>query len=136
MANIFVFDTNCLISASILPGSLMRSAFDKALKLGSIASSQEVFEEYTQILFRKKFDKYFFTNEERLFIINLISTKLLVFEPKEIIKACRDEHGNKFLELAIESNAACIIIGDKDLLVLHPFRSIPVLKANDFLNNF
>lgn len=114
----------------------MRSAFDKALKLGSIASSPEVFEEYTQILFRKKFDKYFFTNEERLFIINLISTNLLVFEPKEIIKACRDENDNKFLELAIVSNAACIITGDKDLLVLHPFRSIPVLKAIDFLNNF
>lgn len=136
MANIFVFDTNCLISASILPGSLMRSAFDKALKLGSIASSQEVFEEYIQILFRKKFDKYFFTDEERLFIINLISIKLLDFKPKEIIKACRDKNDNKFLELAIESNAACIITGDKDLLVLHPFRDIPILKAIDFLNNF
>lgn len=136
MTNIFVFDTNCLISASILQNSSMRYAFDKAVRLGLIASSQEVFEEYTQILFRKKFDKYFVSNEERLFIINLIGTKLRVFSPTEIIEECRDPKDNKFLDLAVSANASCIITGDKDLLILHPFRGIPILNAADFLNNF
>ncbi len=54
MTKVFVFDTNCLISASILPNSSVRQAFDKAVKLGSIASSQEVFEEYTEVLFWKE----------------------------------------------------------------------------------
>ena len=136
MTNIFVFDTNCLVSASILPNSSMRHAFDKAVKLGSIASSQEVFEEYMQVLFSRKFDKYFISDEERLFIINLVGTKLRVFSPTEIINDCRDPKDNKILELAVAANASSIITGDKDLLVLHPFRGIPILNATDFLNNF
>jgi putative PIN family toxin of toxin-antitoxin system len=114
----------------------MRHAFDKAVKLGSIASSQEVFEEYMQVLFSRKFDKYFISDEERLFIINLVGTKLRVFSPTEIINDCRDPKDNKILELAVAANASSIITGDKDLLVLHPFRGIPILNATDFLNNF
>lgn len=136
MTKAFVFDTNCLVSASILPNSLVRYAFDKAVKLGSIASSGDVFEEYTEVLFRKKFDKYFVSIDERLFIINLIVTKLRNFSPAEIIKECRDPKDNKFLELAVSATASCIISGDKDLLVLHPFRGIPILNAVDFINNF
>jgi predicted nucleic acid-binding protein len=30
--------------------------------------------------------------------------------------------------------ASCIITGDDDLLVLHPFRGIPIVNASDFLN--
>jgi len=114
----------------------MRNAFDKAVRLGSIASSQEVFEEYIQVLFRRKFDRYFISNEERLYIINLLGTKLLVFSPTENITDCRDPKDNKFLELAVSANASCIITGDKDLLILNPFRGIDILNAADFLNKF
>ena len=61
----------------------------------------------------------------------------------EAITDCRDPKDNKFLELAVSANASCIITGDKDLLILNPclpnrqaFRSIPILNAVDFLNNF
>ena len=136
MTKTFVFDTNCLVSASILPNSSIRHAFDKAIRLGAIASSQKVFEEYTEVIFRRKFDKYFISDEERLFIINLVVTKLNVFSPIEVITDCRDPKDNKFLELAVSSSASCIIIGDKDILILHPFRGIPILNAKDFLNEF
>lgn len=43
---------------------------------------------------------------------------------------------NKFLELAISESAECIITGDQDLLVLHPFREIPILTANEFLSSY
>jgi uncharacterized protein len=136
MTKVFVFDTNFLVSASILPNSLVRYALDKASRAGFIASSQQVFEEYTQVLFRKKFDKYFISTEERLEILRLIETRILVFTPTEVITSCRDPKDNKFLELAITANASCIITGDEDLLVLNPFRDIPILNAADFLNNF
>ena len=136
MIKFFVFDTNCLISASILPKSLTRRSFEKALKSGIIVASKEVIEEYIEVLFRKKFDKYFISDGERLFIINLLGTKLKMFSPIEIINECRDPKDNKFLELALSANASCIISGDKDLLELHPFRGIPILNASDFLNSF
>lgn len=136
MTKTFVFDTNCLVSASILPNSSIRHALDKAIRLGAIASSQKVFEEYTEVIFRRKFDKYFISDEERLFIINLVVTKLSVFSPGEVITDCRDSKDNKFLELAVSARASCIITGDKDLLMLHPFRGIPILNATDFLKVF
>lgn len=136
MTKIFVFDTNCLVSASILPNSSVRQAFDKALKLGFIASSQDVFEEYTEVLFREKFDKYFVSIDERLFILNLIVSKLRDFPPTEVIKECRDPKDNKYLELAVSANASCLVTGDKDLLSLQTFRGIAILKPGDFLNNF
>ena len=136
MTEAFVFDTNCLVSASILPNLPVRHAFDKAVKSGLIASSADVFEEYKEVLFRRKFNKYFVSIDERLFIINLIVTKLRNFSPAEIITDCRDPKDNKFLELAISANASSIITGDKDLLVLHPFRGIPILNAVDFIIHF
>lgn len=64
--------------------------------------------------------------------IALVATRLRVFSPIEIVKDCRDPKDNKFVELAIFSNAPCIISGDKDLPVLH----LPLLNATDFVNNF
>jgi uncharacterized protein len=63
--------------------------------------------------------------------------RLAVFsEISETVTDCRDPKDNKFLELAISANASCIITGDKDLLILHPFRNISILNAVDFINNF
>jgi predicted nucleic acid-binding protein len=36
----------------------------------------------------------------------------------------------------VEADAACIITGDKDLLVLNPFQNIPILTATEFLEKF
>ena len=51
----------------------------------------------------------------------------------ERIAECRDPKDDKFLELAVYGSASCLITGDEDLLVLHPFRGIPILSAAQFL---
>jgi predicted nucleic acid-binding protein len=53
-----------------------------------------------------------------------------------VVTACRDPKDNKFLELAITAGASCIIKGDQDLLILHPFENIPIVSASDFLTLF
>jgi putative PIN family toxin of toxin-antitoxin system len=68
--------------------------------------------------------------------VNKIEVNSKLFKPKISFTDCRDTKDNKFLELAVSANASCIITGDKDLLVLNPFRGIPILNAADFLNNF
>ena len=92
MNKLFVFDTNSLISASLIEGTTTATAMDRAV--------------------------------------------ILFFSPDESITACRDSKDNKFLELAVAANASCIITGDKDLLVLHPFKNIPILSSSEFLNRF
>ncbi len=135
-SNIFVFDTNVLISSALLPYSSSRNALNKALVSGVLATSDSISEEFIEVLFRKKFDKYFSDDEERWTLINKLEANSKLFTPNLIITVCRDPKDNKFLELAISANASCIITGDNDLLVLHPFRGIPILNAVDFLSGF
>jgi putative PIN family toxin of toxin-antitoxin system len=136
MNDFFMFDTNSLISASLIPTSINRQALDKAIDLGELAISNTTMEELIEVLFRKKFDKYFIDDEERFLFINKLEINSKIFSPSITINDCRDPKDNKFLELAISANASCLITGDKDLLVLHPFRGIPILNAVDFINKF
>ncbi len=131
-----VFDTNALISAFLLPESTSRKALNRITELGKLVISNSTLQEFSDVLFRKKFDRYFFTDEERMNIIAEITLNTVFFTPTEIITDCRDPKDNKFLELAVSAQASCIITGDKDLLELHPFRGIPILNAADFLNKF
>ena len=136
MSSFFVFDTNSLISAALRQKSTNRTALDKAIDLGSLAFSNRTFDELIEVLFRKKLDKYFANNNERWLILNKIKINSSLFFPDISLKASCDPKDDKFLELAVSANASCIITGDKDLLILHPFRNIPILNAVDFLNNF
>jgi putative PIN family toxin of toxin-antitoxin system len=136
MNEFFLFDTNSLVSASLIGGTTLSRAMDRAVMLGKLAFSNATMDELVEVLFRKKFDKYFLNDEEKWSAIQHIALNAVFFSPVESIADCRDPKDNKFLELAVASNASCIITGDKDLLILHPFRGIPILNAVDFLNNF
>ncbi len=131
----FVIDTNTLVSAFLFKYSTPRNAFNKASEIGRISASVETYDEFDEVFRRSKFDKYL-SIATRLSIINDIKGFLIFSEIIETITDCRDPKDNKFLELAIAANASCIITGDDDLLVLNPFREIPILNASDFLNKF
>nr|WP_294518875.1 putative toxin-antitoxin system toxin component, PIN family [uncultured Rhodopila sp.] len=47
--------------------------------------------------------------------------------------ACRDPTDDKFLELAVNGRTDLILTGDADLLVLNPFRGIPILAPAIFV---
>ncbi|MEO7834063.1 MAG: hypothetical protein ABIR50_01995 [Ginsengibacter sp.] len=65
MSSIFVFDTNGLVSASLIGGTTTALATDRAIKLGNLAFANSTMNELIEVLFRKKFDEYFLNNEER-----------------------------------------------------------------------
>jgi putative PIN family toxin of toxin-antitoxin system len=131
----FVFDTNTFISASLIEGSVNELALDKAFKTGKVIVSEEGFAEFTEVLFRKKFDKYF-TDSRRLQVLQKLERDTLICKVKITITSCRDPKDNKFLELAVSANATALITGDKDLLILHPFQNIPIITPADFLKLF
>ena len=54
-------------------------------------------------------------------------------EITERIRACRDPDDDAMLELAVNGNAATIVTGDSDLLILNPFRGIQILAPADFV---
>ena len=133
--SLFLIDTNTLISAFLFNYSIPRKAFELAVKKGKICISIETYNEFSEVLLRPKFDKYI-SVEERMLALKKLKELSIFIEISETITDCRDPKDNKFLELAISANAYCIVTGDRDLLILHPFRGIPILNAADFLNNF
>ena len=131
----FVFDTNSLISALLIPSSISRQALNKAITAGNLIFSEETLSELNKVLIRSKFDKYIKLGD-RMEFIERLETEGMVIKPKSSFTDCRDTDDNKFLNLAYDSKALCIVTGDDDLLVLSPFRSIQIITPANFLNNF
>lgn len=127
-----VFDTNVLISALLFDESTPARAFFTALRHDSILMSMGTLQEIQAVLQRKKFDKYVIIEERDLFITRLTTSALLI-EIIEPVTASRDAKDDAFLEVAVNGNAAYIVTGDPDLLVLHPFRGIAIVTPAAFL---
>lgn len=53
---------------------------------------------------------------------------VIFFVPTERVTNCRDPKDDKYLELALASAADVIVSSDADLLVLHPWRGVRILR--------
>jgi uncharacterized protein len=130
-----VFDNNVVVSALLFEQSVPAQAFYAALDHGEILVSQATFAELSDVLGRKKFDRYV-TREEREQFLVMLLREATVVEITEEVHVCRDPKDDKFLELALSGGASCLVTGDQDLLVLHPFRGVPILTPAQFLASF
>lgn len=127
-----VFDTNVIISAMLLPRSVPRQAFDRAMQDGHALISLATISELAEVIRRPGFDRYVSEEERVEFLTTLVHEAELV-NVAETVTDCRDPRDNKFLELALSGRATHIVTGDSDLLVLHPFRGISVVSPSSFL---
>jgi hypothetical protein len=132
-SRLFVFDTITLVSAAILENSTPQRALRRALEIGTIALSRETLAELTEVLSRDKFNRYASVDERDEFLEVVVLRSVWV-DVAANISASRDPDDDKFLELAVEAQVDAIVSGDQDLLVLHPFRGIPILTPTDFLS--
>lgn len=129
----FVIDTNVVVSAILSPRSIPRQAFDLAFKQGVVLASDSTLGELDSVLRRPKFERYL-SESDRLRFLSKFIRDIVVVEVTQIIIDCRDPKDNKFLELAVSGDATAIISGDADLLVLHPFRGVPITTPKSFIS--
>ncbi|MFH1633286.1 MAG: putative toxin-antitoxin system toxin component, PIN family [Chloroflexota bacterium] len=127
-----VFDTNVIVSALLFEESTPGKAFFGALRKGVVLTSDDTYLELSEVIRRKKFDRYISRIERERFLLVFLRTAALV-EVTEIISACRDPKDDKFLELAVNGQADIVISGDDDLLLLNPFRGIVIITPGEFL---
>lgn len=132
---IFVLDTNMLISALLLPRSITRQAFGHAFAKGTVLASPATLDELGDVLRWPKFDRYV-QEEGRLRFLSSYIQDIQIVEVTITITDCRDAKDNKFLELAVSGDAACIVSGDRDLLDLAPYQGITILSPHDFLESY
>lgn len=131
----FVIDTNVVISVAVFSSLTPALSLKKMMSLGNLVFSEAVLQEYNETLSNNKFDKYI-SLERRLRFLETLTARESLIKITKPIRICRDPKDDKYLELAIACNATCIITGDKDLLVLHPFENIPILTPADFINQY
>jgi uncharacterized protein len=128
----FVFDTNVLVSGLIFAESKPAQAFFLALRTGILLTSLAALHELSNVLHRKKFDKYL-TSDERDQFLDHYTRSTTTIDITETVQICRDPKDDKFLEIATNGAATYLVTGDPDLLVLHPFRGIPIISPDTFL---
>lgn len=128
----YVFDTNVLVSALMFSRSKPRSALDAVALRGYLLFSDETTAEFLEVIGRDKIAALV-TRRNREGFLDELARMAQYMNPLDRISACRDPKDDKFLELAVAGNAACIVTGDRDLLALHRFRGVSILTPEQFL---
>jgi len=131
----YVFDANVFISAMLMEDSVPGQAFAVACETGQLLLSRSIITELDDVLRRPRLEKYL-NEKERMHFLTSVVHEAHVIETSETVTDCRDPKDNKYLELALSGQAACIVTGDKDLLELDPYRGIPILTPRQFLDTF
>jgi len=131
----FVFDTNALVSALLFENSIPAQAFFTTRRIGEILISDALVNEISEVLHRKKFDRYLTQDNREEFLISLVQFGRLV-NVTEQISICRDLKDNHILELAVSGKSDAIVTGDDDLLTLRPFEGIAILDPRTFFEKY
>ncbi len=127
-----VLDTNVLVSAALFRASVPARALLTVYRSGAFLTSRGTVAELHQVLRRPRFDRLADIEQRMEFVAEVV----LLSEDVEIaerVVACRDPDDDKFFEVAVNGHATHLVTGDQDLLVLYPFRGVPILTPAAFL---
>ena len=123
-----VLDTNVLIAAFIARGTCSELLEHCAYNHILITSSPLL-----QELEDKLADKFRYTRKETRDVKTLLDHTLEIVEPTPLNPpVCRDPDDDVVLATAVAGGCDCIVTGDKDLLVLETYQTIPILLPADF----
>ncbi len=131
MSTTIVIDTNVIINA-LLKGSCRPIIEAIIKKRFCLALSKPLIEEIIEVSKRPKFRNRI-DEEDRENLLAIIKEAAKIVTPKIKITDCRDKDDNIILECAIAGNAQIIISKDTDLLVLTPYRNIPIITPEELL---
>jgi uncharacterized protein len=133
-----VLDTSTLVGAALKPGSVPHQALLHALARCDVCASVQTWLELERVMQRGRFDRYI-ERETRLEYATLLRQSMHFFAVTPADEAalqppCRDAMDNKFLALVQVCQADVLVSSDDDLLVLNPWRGVPVLRPVEFLS--
>ena len=127
-----VFDASAVVSAALRADGIPERALLRAEAIDLFALSTLVEEEIVEVLNRPRFAQAV-SAARRTAILDVLRRRAAWFTPSEPVTDCRDSKDNKYLELALAAGAGTIVSGDNDLLTLHPWRGVRILRSADYL---
>lgn len=129
----FVVDTNVLISATLSARGSPAPLLDKHFEISAcLVFSEPTRDELHGRLLLRKFDRYVTVATRQTFLAQLDAVAELVAIAGSRM-GCRDPRDDMFLETALAGPADALVSGDDDLLTLHPYRGLPILRPTDCL---
>lgn len=123
-----VLDTNVLIAAYATRGQC-REVLDHCRRAHEVVTAEVLLAELDEKLTRK----LKFSEDSAREVLSLLRSRVEIVDPRPLDPpACRDPDDDWVLATAIEADCQCIVTGDQDLLVLHPFRSLAIIPPGSF----
>jgi len=129
---LIVFDALAVVSAALRADSVPERALLRAEESDLFALSAAVEAEIVEVLNRPRFAQAV-SAARRMRILDTLRGDAVWFSPSERVTDCRDAKDNEYLELALAAGAAVIVSGDADLLVLHPWRGVRIVRPAEYL---
>jgi putative PIN family toxin of toxin-antitoxin system len=129
---VIVFDASTLVSATFRRDAVPARAVRHALRSDRLAVSEATMAELLNVLARPRLAR-FLDLELRDELLGQLDALAAFFSPTEAVTDCRDAKDDKYLELALAAGAEVIVSGDDDLLVLHPWRGVRILRPADYV---
>ena len=127
-----VLDATTLVSATFRRDGVPARAVCHALRSDRVAVSEAVLTELFDVLDRPRLAR-FVDPELRAELVGQLDALGVFFTPAERVADCRDAKDDRYLELALAAGAWAIVSGDADLLVLHPWRGVRILRPAEYL---
>lgn len=127
-----VFDASTVVSAALKTDSVPQQALLRAAESDVFALSNAVDAEIAEVLGRPKFARLL-SREPCERGLDILRRDAVWYDPVLRITECRDPKDDKYLELALAAGAEVIVSSDGDLLVLHPWRGVHILRPSDYL---
>lgn len=130
-----VLDTGILISGLIrrngTTGEVLNALRDNRFL---VIYSTPIVMELIEVLSRPIFsDKYHIQSDDVTALINLMRLRGELVAISRKLEICRDPKDDKFFEAALAGEADSIVSGDADLIILHPFEGISIIRPAEFL---
>jgi putative PIN family toxin of toxin-antitoxin system len=129
---LIIFDASALVGAALKGDSVPERALLHAEEVDVFALSAAVEAEIVAVLSRPKFAQVI-RRERREYLLDILRGEAVWFEPAVRVTDCRDPKDDKYLELALAAGAEIIVSSDDDLVVLHPWRGVRILRPADYL---
>ena len=127
-----IFDASAVVSAASREGSVPERALLHAEATDLFALSAKVEAEIAEVLGRPRPARAV-TAARRTRLLDALRGGAVWFVPAEHVTDCRDAKDNKYLELALASGAGTLVTGDADLLALHSWRGVRILRPAGYL---
>lgn len=112
---------------------VLERALLRAEEMDAFALSAAVDAEIAAVLRRPRF-ACAIPRERHELILTVLRSEAAWFEPSVRATDCRDPKDDMYLELALATGAEVIVSSDDDLIVLHPWRGVRILRPADYLS--